>query len=97
VYVENSYVALNYLLQSAGAVVMKRALVILDAKVTEPGLDVSFVGNIHDEFQAEVNPKDTPEYRRMAEDAMREAGEYYNMRVPLAGETKVGQTWRETH
>ena len=95
--VRNIYSALNTLLQGAGAVVMKRALVILNHKMRRSCLDAHFVGNIHDEIQAEVKDEHVAIYSRMAEDAMREAGEYYKMRCPLAGEAKHGKTWRETH
>jgi DNA polymerase-1 len=49
--------ALNTLLQSAGAVLMKRALVILDDQLQKegyvPGVNYEFVANIHDEWQIE--------------------------------------------
>ena len=42
------------MLQSAGSIVMKEALVLFNAKIQEQGLDAHFVGNIHDEWQLEV-------------------------------------------
>ena len=59
--VRSEHAALNMLLQSAGAVVMKVALIKLHNKLQtlgwQHGSEYSFVGNIHDEFQAEVKPE----------------------------------------
>lgn len=95
--VRQIYSALNTLLQGGGAVVMKRALVILYDKATKAGLDFKFVGNIHDEIQAEVADADVETYSAFALEAMVEAGEYYNMRCPLEGTVKSGASWADTH
>ena len=97
IYVRSEHAALNTLLQGAGAIIMKKALVILHGMVKERGLDVKFVGNIHDEFQAEVADCDVEEYSKLASDSIRLAGEYFNLRCPLAGSSDVGTNWSETH
>jgi DNA polymerase I-like protein with 3'-5' exonuclease and polymerase domains len=55
--IRSEHSALNTLLQSAGAVLMKRALVILDTNLQEegyvPGVNYEFVANVHDEWQIE--------------------------------------------
>ena len=33
----------------------------------------------------------------LAEDAMKAAGEYYNIRVPITGEFLIGNNWAEVH
>ncbi len=102
-FVRKAHAALNTLLQSAGAIFMKRALVILDARLQEaglvPGKDYEFVLNIHDELQIDVADRDyLPEWAGfMAEDAIRDAGVYYNFRCPLAGNSDIGVNWAETH
>ena len=52
--VRSEHSALNTLLQSAGSLVMKKALTLLDNYGKLRGVDYKFVGNIHDEIQAEV-------------------------------------------
>ncbi|WP_261518294.1 DNA polymerase family A protein, partial [Campylobacter lanienae] len=55
--VRSAHAALNVLLQSAGAVVMKQYLVMLDEKLQKEfkvGIDYEFVANIHDEVQIQV-------------------------------------------
>lgn len=95
------YLALNVLLQSAGAVVMKKALCILYQSLLnrgwKQGIDFAFVLNIHDEYQAEVREEKVEEYKTLAVEAIRKAGEYFNFRCPLDGEAKVGTNWAETH
>lgn len=89
--------ALNTLLQTAGAVVMKYSMIWLDFKVREEGLRVRKVIDMHDEAQAEVHPEDVTRYCELAEESVKWAGEYLQMRCPLAAEAKVGNNWSETH
>jgi len=97
VYVRALYAALNTLLQSAGAILMKQALVLLDEAATKEGLDYEFVGNIHDEFQTEVLEKDAPRFAELAEWSIKRAGEVLGFRVPMAGSAAIGDCWAETH
>lgn len=97
----SKHVALNYLLQSAGAIVMKKALVLLYRSLSQKGWifgrEYAFVLNIHDEIQSEVLPEYVEEYSNLAIEAIREAGRYYEFNCPLDGEAKVGNNWKETH
>lgn len=97
VYVRSAHAALNTLLQSAGAIVMKEALWYTDTYAKKNTLTFAFVGNIHDEFQAEVAEKDARKFAWIAEGAIAAAGERLGLRVPLAGEAKIGNNWSETH
>jgi len=97
IWIRSEHAALNSLLQGAGAIVMKKALTILDTSATMGGLDYKFVGNIHDEYQTEVLKEHAFEFGVLAVEAIREAGQAYEMRCPLDGEYKVGLTWAETH
>jgi DNA polymerase-1 len=84
-------------LQGAGAIVMKKALVLLDKKIKAATIDARFVVNVHDEFELEVAEPYAELVGKMAVDSMKEAGEYFKLRCPLTGEYKIGTTWRETH
>lgn len=99
--VREQYKGLNVLLQSCGAIVMKKALCILvddiEAKGWKINEDVAFVLNVHDEYQAEVKPELVEEYKAMAVEAIRKAGEYFKFRCPLDGEAKGGESWYDTH
>lgn len=89
--------ALNFLCQGAGALVMKRALVIMFANFDELKLDVIPLLNVHDEVQLSVVADEAEQVGALATDSVREAGEYYNFRCPLAGNYDIGGKWSETH
>ena len=100
-HIRSEHSALNTLLQSAGAVLMKKALVILDIKLEKlgfkPGIDYEFVANIHDEFQIEVTKKYDEHIATEAERAIKTAGEFFEFGCPLSATAKIGETWAETH
>jgi DNA polymerase-1 len=101
-HIRSEHAALNTLLQSAGAIFMKRAQVILDDELRTihkltPGSDYEFVATIHDEFQTEVEEKHAELVGRTAAASIRKAGEYYQFKCPLAGNYVIGSNWCETH
>jgi DNA polymerase I-like protein with 3'-5' exonuclease and polymerase domains len=96
-YVRNQHSALNTLLQGAGAIVMKKALVILDSLLKLNTIQYKFVANIHDEWQIEVDESQADFVGGLAVESIAKAGEYFNLRCPLDGEYKVGGNWSETH
>ena len=96
-YVRNQHSALNTLLQGAGAIVMKKALVLLDDVLKLNAIEYKFVANIHDEWQIEVKESQADFVGGLAVDSIVKAGEYFNLRCPLDGEYKTGVNWSETH
>lgn len=101
IYIRSQHSALNFLLQSAGAIQMKRALVILDRNLQAaglvPGVDYEFVLNVHDEWQIEVKEELAQQVKEMAPEAIRLAGEFYSFRCPLKGNADIGKNWADTH
>ena len=97
----SNHKALNTLLQSAGAVVMKKALTLMDADLQAAGLvhgkHYEFVLNIHDEVQVETDEDKAEFVGQTLRQAIIKAGEHFKMRCPLDGEFKVGNSWAETH
>jgi len=66
VSIRSEHAALNSLLQSAGAIIMKKALCILDEYATLHKINYKIIGNIHDEIQTEVATKDAERFGRLA-------------------------------
>lgn len=100
VYVRSAHAALNTLLQSAGAIVMKKALVLMDAEMQKElthGVHYEFVGNVHDEVQIEVVEAHAEEVGRFAAASISAAGQSFNLRCPLSGSYDCGDSWAETH
>ena len=113
IFIRSQHSALNTLLQGGGAVVMKRALVILNNSIQTMMqhskslmkksygeyrvMDAHFVANIHDEWQLEVDEERADMVGCLGVDAIKQTAEYYNLNCPLDGEYKVGSNWSETH
>ena len=87
----------NTLLQTAGALVMKYSMVILDEWIREMELSSRKVIDMHDEGQYEVLPNDAELHGMLACYSIEEAGRQLGIRLPLAGEYKIGNNWAETH
>lgn len=95
--VRSQHAALNTLLQGAGAIVMKQALIMLNRKLIHANMDARFVANVHDEWQIETTEQDAETVGHFAVQSIRQAGIRLNLRCPLDGEFKVGLNWAATH
>jgi len=93
--VRSEHAALNTLLQGAGAIVMKQALIHLSDRLKN--IPHRFVANVHDEWQIETTKHYADTVGRIGVRAIRIAGETLNLRCPLDGEYRVGNNWAETH
>ena len=51
----------------------------------------------HDEAEFEAEEPIAQEIGDMLVKAIGKAGEFLKLKVPLAGEAKIGKNWRETH
>lgn len=89
--------ALNTLLQAAGAIVMKYAMVLLDEQVKSAGLRAFKVIDMHDEGQWECHPEDVPALRMLMDNCVRIAGETLGLNCPLASDSIYGADWYDTH
>lgn len=99
--VRSSHSALNTLLQSAGAVLMKTATVIFhweSAKLGwKEGVDYVQVLHVHDEAQFLTHKDRAEELGKLFVRSIELAGEHFGMRCPTTGEYKVGKNWADTH
>jgi hypothetical protein len=94
--------ALNDMLQSDGAIVMKHAKLAhfdrLNGSLLRLGEDYAFLLDVHDEWQHEA--PDERLAREIGESAVwsiEQAGKDLGVHVPLTGEYKIGNSWMETH
>jgi len=97
ILIRHPHASLNTLLQGAGAILMKQALVILNDRFKLESLDARFVANIHDEWQIESKKEIAEHVGKIAVDSIIKAGEHFNLRCPMDGEYKIGDNWSETH
>lgn len=104
-HVRSSHAALNTLLQSAGAIVCKKWLVLLNDQLQNTlgykhgwDGDYAFCAWSHDEVQIACRNKDiAANVMALATDCVTQAGEHFGFRCPLAGEAKWGTSWADTH
>ena len=94
--IRSSHASLNSLLQSAGAIICKRWLVEFNNSIKEIP-HVQQVVWVHDEIQVECLEKDAEQVGRLAVECIKRTGDYFQLRVPLTGEFKIGNNWSETH
>jgi DNA polymerase I-like protein with 3'-5' exonuclease and polymerase domains len=95
--VRSEHSSLNTLLQGAGAIVMKQALVLLSNRLKREKIEHKFCANVHDEWQIETKEETADLVGQYGVLAIEEAGKVLNMRCPLSGEYRTGLTWKDTH
>ena len=96
-FIRHKHSALNTLLQGAGAIVMKKALIILADMLELQTIPAKIVANIHDEWQIEVPESQANGVGALAVRCIEQASKEYNLRCPLTGEFNIGDSWYETH
>ena len=101
VFCRAEHASLNYLLQSAGAILSKRWVLIgqemLDAAGFTYDRDYTRCAYVHDEVQLSVIPAEVDRIKALLEAAAPEAGNYYNFRVPITASSDHGDNWAATH
>ncbi len=93
--VDGRHKALNYRRQGSAGVLAKRWMLINHDNTRE--LCCSQLAFVHDEIQFECSPEHVEPLRTSLVRSAAAAGEYYNLRIPIAAEAQVGQTWAEVH
>ena len=98
---DTAHKSLNFLLQSAGGILAKRWMVIVDKNLRAAGYsyeDVAQMAWVHDEIQLAVKEGIEPDIiKKIVEDAAIESGVYYDMRIPINAESAHGTNWATCH
>ena len=101
IFCRAEHASLNYLLQSAGAILSKRWVVVAQDMFDAAGLtynvDYTRCAYVHDEQQLSVVPQEVDRIKLLLENSAPEAGRYYNFRVPITASADHGDTWANTH
>lgn len=100
-FIRAVYSSLNTLLQSAGALVMKQAVILFNREIRKRGWyqsgAVRQVAMVHDEIQCLVREELVEEVQQLTVECIRKAGEHFSLRCPTDGDSKHGLSWAETH
>lgn len=98
--VPSEHQLLVYLLQSDEALHMSKAYCMTASRLNEKyvwGVDYGIVGWIHDEIQIECREEIAEDVGKICRDSIRDAGEFFGISCPHAGESEIGKNWYETH
>jgi DNA polymerase I-like protein with 3'-5' exonuclease and polymerase domains len=99
--IRSPHAALNTLLQSAGAIIAKKATVLLYHNLAKAGyvwgVDWAMMAHVHDEVQLWARPEIAEIIGQACVTAFEEAGEHFKFKCPITGEFKIGETWYDTH
>lgn len=102
-YSRSKHGQLNTLCQSAGAIIMKKAMVIADNDLQAagliPGQDYEFILFIHDEFELEVTDDKiiVDKCKEILQNSIKKAGEFFNFPCEMKGNSKAGKNWAAVH
>jgi DNA polymerase I len=101
IIIRSSHSALNFLLQSAGAIISKLWYNTCYDELTAAGftygVDWSFLAHVHDEVQFAVAGERAEELGLIAVGSSRLAGDALGLRVAIDSEYKIGDNWAECH
>jgi len=101
IFCKAEHASLNYLLQSSGAILSKRFVLIGQQLLDDAGLtyDVDYTrcAYVHDEVQLSVVPQEVDRVKQLLENSAPLAGDYYNFRVPITASADSGANWAATH
>jgi DNA polymerase I-like protein with 3'-5' exonuclease and polymerase domains len=101
IFCRAEHASLNYLLQSAGAIVSKRWVVVGQELLDGAGLtyntDYTRCAYVHDEVQFSVMPSEADRVAQLLVEAAPKAGQYYRFRVPITASADQGKNWADTH
>jgi DNA polymerase I-like protein with 3'-5' exonuclease and polymerase domains len=92
-----AHAALNYLLQSCGAVICKMWVNRTNRLLTEAEIDYSPLAFVHDEQQLAVRPDQVEMASTLISLAMKDVEYAIKFRVPLDCEVQSGSNWGDTH
>lgn len=98
--VPSEHQLLVYLLQSDEAIHMARAYCKLCSDLNEKyiwGVDYGVVCWMHDEYTIECREEIAEDVKKISENAIKWAGEFYNITCPHAGEGNIGKNWYDIH
>lgn len=98
--VSSEHQLLVYLLQSDEAIHMAMAYIKLCRDLHEKyvwGVDYGVVCWMHDEYTIECREDIAEDVKRISEDAIKWAGEYFKITCPHAGDGNIGKNWYEIH
>ena len=97
IIVDKEHKALNCLLQGSAAVIAKRWLLLTDQNLRMSMFNHERYAFVHDEQVLGAPHLVAYEVAEVCKISALQAGEYYNLRLPIEADAQVGDNWAEVH
>ena len=97
IIVDKEHKALNCLLQGSAAVVAKRWLLLTDQNLRIGMFNHERYAFVHDEQVLGAPHLIAHDVAEVCKVSALQAGEYYNIRLPIEADAQVGDNWAEVH
>ena len=101
IFIKSEHQILVYMLQSDEAIMMSAAYCMLykrlEARGYVWGRDYGIVCFYHDEYTIECRKEIAEDVAKIAEKCIVDAGLFYNIECPHAGEAQIGNDWYQIH
>ena len=97
IHVDKGHKALNFLLQTSAGVIAKKWCLITDWTLKHTNLEHERYAFVHDEQVLGAPPSSSDEVAWTCKFAAQQAGEYYNLRLPIEADANIGLNWAEVH
>ena len=97
IWVRSEHAALNSLLQSAGAIIAKKWIVVFTEELKLRKIPYKLLAWVHDEVQLETSPEYGDIVGKIVVESARKAGELLKFRCPVDAEYRVGKNWHDCH
>ena len=97
IIVDKEHKALNCLLQGSAAVVAKRWLLLTDQNLRISMFNHERYAFVHDEQVLGAPHLIAHDVAEVCKVSALQAGEYYNIRLPIEADAQVGDNWAEVH
>jgi DNA polymerase I-like protein with 3'-5' exonuclease and polymerase domains len=94
---QEQHKALNYLIQSAEAIIMKATVVMLDKKLKEAGIEFNHLLFYHDEWNGEVKENQAKHAREIIIECFEAAPKAYGIPFMTCGDCNIGNDYFQVH
>jgi DNA polymerase I-like protein with 3'-5' exonuclease and polymerase domains len=101
IHARKRHARVNTIIQSAGAIIAKRWLVLTDQALHAAGLrygvDYALLAWVHDETITACRPELAEKIAAITKACAVQAGELYHLDCPMAASAKIGASWAAVH
>lgn len=97
IFIRAKYKLLNSLIQTAAGILWKKWGCLANERLRESLVDCHQIIAYHDEYDYRCEKLAVPLASSIIKTAALDAGKYFNFKVPITVDIKVGQNWAEIH